>query len=279
MYCQYYKLKEKPFNVTPDPAFFYFSKRHKQAFTHLLYGIKERQGFLQITGEIGAGKTTLCRVLLSQLDESTKSAFVFNPFLSQTQLLQVIVRDLGIKITSNTRSSLLSALNGFLIKQLSVNNNVVVILDEAQALKPSLMEQIRLLSNLETNKEKLIQIVLVGQSELQDKLDHHKLRQLRQRITMRYHILPLGADEITTYINHRLRVAGSAGDIYFEDDAMQRIHEYSKGLPRLINIVCDKALLLGFVRETCKISYDIIDTCIGEIEGKVLEEVVINEHN
>jgi len=275
MYCEYYRLREKPFNVTPDPAFFYYSKRHKEAFTHLLYGIKERQGFLQITGEIGTGKTTLCRVLLSQLDEHTKSAFIFNPTLSQTQLLQGIVRDLGIQPVPNNNSLLLTSLNEFLIRQLSLNNNVLVILDEAQALRPSSLEQVRLLSNLETEKEKLIQIVLVGQQELRDKLDQPRLRQLKQRITLRYHILPLDREEVSSYIKHRLEVAGSAGDIVFDESAIEKIYEYSKGLPRVINIVCDKALLLGYVKETCKISGDIIEKSFDEIEGRVPEEVAV----
>lgn len=270
MYLEYYKLQEKPFNVTSDPNFLYMSKRHKEAFTYLVYGIKERKGFIEITGEVGTGKTTLCRALLNRLDPHTKVAFIFNSDLSELQLLQAIVEDLGIKAEKRIKIDLFSKLNSFLIEQLKIGNNVVLILDEAQNLRPKALEQMRMLSNLETEKEKLFQIILVGQPELRDKLNSPNLRQLKQRISIRYHILPLERDEIADYIKHRLYVAGSDGSVKFTEDAIEKIYEYSNGVPRLINVVSDRALLLGFVLETYEIDDKIIERSIEEIEGRIM---------
>lgn len=267
MYRKFYGLKEKPFNVTSDPNFLFLSRRHKEAFSHLIYGIEERKGFLEITGEIGTGKTTLCRALLNKLNNKTKTAFIFNPNLSSLQLLKAIIEDLGLKIEKNNKMDLYRQLNKFLIGQLALGNNVVLIVDEAQNLKSNLLEQIRLLSNLETEKEKLFQIVLVGQPELREKLNNPSLRQLRQRIGVRYHILPLDRDEINTYIQHRLSVAGSVGDIKFTDDAVDAVFEYSSGVPRIINMACDKVLLLGYVLETRIIDGEIVKKSVGELEG------------
>lgn len=271
MYTKYYNIKEKPFNVTSDPNFLFLSRKHKDALSHLIYGIEERKGFLEITGEIGTGKTTLCRALLNKFDETTKSAFVLNPDLSQLQLLQTIMEDFGLVVEKKSKMNILKQLNQFLLDQLSRGNNVVLIIDEAQNLKPSVLEQIRLLSNLETEKEKLFQIVLVGQPELRKRLDDPNLRQLKQRIAVRYHILPLDRGEVKEYINHRLTVAGSTGDIVFDEKAIDLIYGYSGGVPRLINVICDKALLLGFVLETKNISFDIIMKAIKEVEGEAYE--------
>ena len=270
MYLEFYKLREKPINVTSDPNFLYMSKRHKEAFTHLIYGIEERKGFIEITGEVGTGKTTLCRALLNKLNSQTKASFIFNSNLSEVQLLQAIVEDFGITVGKRTKIELFNKLNGFLIEQLRLGNNVVLILDEAQNLRSRVLEQMRMLSNLETEKEKLFQIILVGQPELRDKLRAPNLRQLRQRIGIRYHISPLEKDEVVDYIKHRLYIAGSDGSIKFTEGAIDRIYKYSTGVPRLINIVSDKALLLGFVLETYEIDEGIIEKSIEEIEGKVL---------
>lgn len=275
MYERFFGLKEKPFNVTADPAFLFFSRRHKEAFSHLIYGIKERKGFLEITGEIGTGKTTLCKSLLNSLDKDTKTALILNPELSKFQLLKAILQDLSISVEKNSGASLLGRLNEFLIEQLSSSNNVVLIIDEAQNLKVSLLEQIRLLSNLETEKEKLLQIVLVGQPELREKLNSPKLTQLRQRISVRYHISPLDKDEIEQYINHRLSVAGSGSSAKFGPQAIEELYQYSQGIPRIINILCDKALLAAFVQETRFISQEMVKKCIEELEGGVNK----NEHN
>lgn len=267
MYNEFYGLRENPFNVTTDPSFLFFSRRHKEAFSHLLYGIRERKGFIEITGEVGTGKTTLCRALLNQLSPRTKTAFIWNSSLPEMQLLQAILEDFGIQYPKKTKIALLSALNKFLMEQLSLGCNVVLILDEAQNLKESILEQIRMLSNLETEKEKLFQIILVGQPELRTKLASAKLRQLRQRIGVRYHMLPLEKDELGDYIDHRLRVAGSDGSVIFTPQAIEEISCYSGGIPRLINIVCDKALLAGFVLERKNIDHSIIRRSIEEIEG------------
>ena len=270
MYEYFFGLRERPFNVTADPAFLFLSRRHKEAFSHLIYGIKERKGFLEITGEIGAGKTTLCKALLNCLDQNTKTALILNPTLSRFELLKTIIRDLGIGAKKKSGSSLIAELNKFLIEQLSYGNNVVLIIDEAQNLSPSLLEQVRLLSNLETEKEKLLQIILVGQPELRDKLRSPGLTQLRQRISVRYHILPLEEDEVQAYIRHRLTVAGENNSVYFSPGANAEIYQYTKGVPRIINIICDKSLLAAYVKETRTIDAALIRQAIQELEGEVV---------
>lgn len=271
MYRTFYGLKENPFNVTSDPNFLYLGRTHREALSYLLYGIRERKGFLEITGEVGAGKTTLCKALLNQLENTAKTAFILNSALSELQLLEAIVEDFGMQPVRRTKISLLRQLNNFLLEELRKKSNVVLILDEAQNMKLPTLEGVRLLSNLETDKEKLFQIVLVGQPELRRKLNSPSLLQLRQRIGVRFHMNPLDRDEIDKYIYHRLEVAGSPGDIHFEDNALDKIFEYSRGIPRLINLVCDKALLSGFVLETKIISGEIVDKSIFEIEGKAVE--------
>lgn len=269
MYRDFFGLKEKPFNVTSDPNFLFLSRVHKEAFSHLLYGIKEKKGFLQITGEIGAGKTTLCRALLNQLETNIKSAFIFNSTLPELQLLQAILEDFGVTVERRNKVTLLKQLNNFLIEELAKGNNVVLIIDEAQNLKPSILEEIRMLSNLETDKEKLFQIILVGQPELKNKLDSPDLKQLKQRIAVRFHISPLEKDEVEKYIYHRLTVAGSNGEIRFPQDAIENIYRFSGGIPRLINIICDKALLAAYVMETKDLSLSIIEKGIRELGGLV----------
>src|SRR3989338_10433961 len=269
IYLSFFSLKEKPFAITSNPSYLFLSQRHKEALSYLTYGIKERAGFIEITGEVGTGKTTICRALLNQLDEKTKTAFIFNSSLSELQLLQTIIEDLGIKTDKKTRGGLFSDLNRFLIEQLALNNNVVVIIDEAQNLSLRLLEQIRMLSNLEAENEKLLQIVLVGQPELREKLNSPKLRQLRQRIAVRYHIGALDKEEVPRYILHRLHRAGATNgsSAIFDDRAFKEIYKYSGGIPRLINIVCDKALLLGYVLEKRQLDSEIIKRSIAEIEG------------
>jgi len=267
MYREFFGLKEKPFNVTSDPNFFFLSRVHKEAFAHLLYGIREKKGFLEITGEIGAGKTTLCRALLSQLDRNTKTAFIFNSNLPEIQLLQSILEDFGIEVGRRNKVSMFKQLNNFLISEMSRGNNVVLIIDEAQNIKSSVLEGIRTLSNLETDKEKLFQIILVGQPELADKLNSPALKQLRQRIAVRFHITPLDKDEVEKYIQHRLTVAGSSGDIKFHSESIEKIHSFSGGIPRIINMVCDKSLLAAYVMETKDIAFSMVDKSINELEG------------
>ena len=251
--------------MTSDPTFFFSSRKHEEALSHLFYGVTQRKGIIVITGEIGTGKTTLCRFFLDRVKENTKTAFIFNAHVSESQLLEAIMRDFGIKIKDKARLSFIWEFNNFLLKEAQAGNNVVLIIDEAQNLKPDQLEQIRLLSNLETEKDKLIQIVLVGQPELNQKLELHELRQLRQRIIVRYHVTPLDKEEIRNYIKHRLSVAGSPNRISFTDEALREITEFSGGTPRLINIICDRALLAGFVQESDKIDLDIIKKCIEEL--------------
>ncbi len=265
MYKSFYGLKESPFNITSDPTFFFSSSRHAEAFSHLIYGIKQRKGILVITGEIGTGKTTLCRTLLNSLDSKTKTAFILYPDFSELQLLQLIVKDLGINPANKNKAAIIEALNSFLLLETSHGNNVVIIIDEAQNLKEAQLEQVRLLSNLETEKEKLLQIILVGQPELSNKLKLPSLRQLNQRIGVRYHILPLGKSELKNYIYHRLKIAGAVENLSFTDEAIEEIYLYSGGTPRLINILCDRALLAGYVAETFAIDYNVIKKCIEEV--------------
>lgn len=255
--------------MTSNPSFLFLSERHKEALSALLYGIHERVGFIEMTGEVGTGKTTICRALLNELDSNkVKTAFIFNSNLSGNHLMQSIIEDLGIKTSKKDRAGLFSELNKFLIDQLGNGHNVVLIVDEAQNLSNQILEQIRMLSNLEAENQKLIQIILVGQPELREKLKSPELRQLRQRIAVRYHIQPLDRSDVEQYIRHRLCVAGAngAGPV-FETDSLDLIYKYSSGIPRLINVLCDKALLAGFVQEEKNISKSIIASCIQEIEG------------
>lgn len=269
MYKEFYHLKENPFNVTSDPDFFFSSAHHVEAFSHLVYGIEQRKGIIVITGEIGTGKTTLCRMLLNRLDRQVKTALILNPNFSAIQLLQIIVKDLGIEGGFKNKFALVSALNDFLLEETSRGHNVVIIIDEAQNLSVRQLEQIRLLSNLETEKEKLLQIVLIGQPELAEKLKLPSLRQLNQRVSVRYHIMPLNKDEVRAYIQHRLKIAGSGHPahpfIRFTDSAIDLIYAKSKGTPRMINILCDRALLAGFITETHHIDDNIVQRSVEEV--------------
>lgn len=267
MYCKYYGLKERPFNVTSDPAFFFSSKKHKEALSHLLYGVSQRKGIIVLTGEIGTGKTTICRFFLNQVTKNVKTAFILNPTFSEVQLLESIINDFGIATRNKTKLGMVLELNNFLLRESTAGNNLVLIVDEAQNLKPSLLEQIRLLSNLETEKDKLLQVILVGQPELNQRLNLYDLRQLRQRIMVRYHIGPLDNDEIKSYINHRLEVAKPDKLIEFSDEAIEMISRFSGGTPRLINMICDRALLAAFVSETARIDFGIIKKCIEELDS------------
>lgn len=271
MYKSFYQLEENPFSVTADPEFFFSSIRHSEAFSHIIYGITERKGILVVTGEIGTGKTTIIRTLMSRLDESVKTALILNPNFSDVQLLRLIVHDLGIEGKFRNKYELIDALNQFLIQTTNEGSNVVLIIDEAQNLGVKQLEQVRLLSNLETDKQKLLQIVLVGQPELLEKLKLPSLRQLNQRVGVRYHILPLDREELGTYITHRIRIASQktlSHNINFTDEAVDMIYENSKGTPRMINILCDRALLAGFASETYKIDKHIVHKCVQEIVTK-----------
>lgn len=269
MYYDYYQLKENPFNVTADPDFFFASKCHAEAISNLVYGIDQRKGILVVSGEVGTGKTTLCRKLLFETPDNVKFALILNPKFSETQLLQMIVSDLGIITKQRTRFGLIQALNEFLINESAKGNNVVLIIDEAQNLTVSQLEQIRLLSNLETEKDKLLQIVLVGQPELTDKLHLPALRQLRQRIAVYYHLKPLEKDDINEYIHHRILIAAIQEGIdshpTFTQEAVDSIFHYTQGSPRTINILCDRALVAGFSADKRSIDAAIIQNCAREV--------------
>jgi general secretion pathway protein A len=264
MYKDFYKFKELPFNTTSDPAFFFPSSHHEEAFSHLVYGIQSRRGIIVITGEIGTGKTTLCRTLLNRLDKSVKTALILNPNFSDLQLLQMIIHDLGIEYVKKTKLDLVGAISLFLIEESAQGHNVAVIIDECQCLTHRQLEQIRLLSNLETEKEKLLQIILVGQPELEDKLKSPVLRQLTQRVSVHYHILPLKKEEVGQYIKHRLKVAGAHPNLQFSMQAIEAIYNYSKGTPRVINVICDRALLAGFTKGSFIIGQSLIEQSAKE---------------
>jgi general secretion pathway protein A len=268
MYNEFYGFREAPFNITPDPRFLYLSEHHRQAFDHLLYGVSERKGFIQLTGEVGAGKTTICRALLERLGPTYRTALVLNPCLTAAQLLRAIVVEFGVRPRRHDRAGYLDALNEFLLAQVELGNDVVLLIDEAQDLSAELLEQVRLLSNLETDARKLLQIALVGQPELRAKLDQRGLRQLRQRITVRYHLTPLSPEETEGYIRFRLQVAGADGRPAFTRWALRSIYRYSRGVPRLINAVCDQALLCGYVEETDHLTARHVRRAVRELEGK-----------
>lgn len=275
MYKEFYGLREYPFNMTPDPQFLFLSRNHRVALDVLLYGIRERKGFIAITGEVGAGKTTLCRALLSSLDANTKTALILNPNLSDSQVLHAVCDEFRLQPAKTTKKDLYDTINAFLLRELAANHNVALIVDEAQNLRPSVLEQIRLLSNLETEKEKLLQIVLVGQPELGELLGRENLRQLKQRIALRHHVAPLAVEEVGEYIHHRWHVAGGDGRIQWTSEALALIYEYSGGVPRLINVLCDKALLAGYIADTFEIGGPMIQRAIEDTECKMPMEAAV----
>jgi general secretion pathway protein A len=270
VYLEFYGLKEPPFELTPNPRFLFFSPKHREAFNHLLYGIRERKGFVQLTGEVGTGKTTICRAMLKELGDRFATALVLNPAQDADQLLQSITREFGLPTKDLDRLETLAALNQFLIDLLYQGKDAVLVIDEAQGLTEPLLEQVRLLSNLETDDRKLLQIVLMGQPELRARLDAPELRQLRQRITIRFHLRALHRAELWPYIQHRLRVAGANTYPAFTLGALWRIYHYTKGIPRLVSAVCDKCLLAGYVHQQHKIDLPLAGLAIRELEGDIL---------
>ena len=266
MYEAFFGLKEKPFQMTPDTRYFYPSAKHVDALNHMVYAIEERRGFVVITGEIGSGKTTLSRVLFQKLDPRTKTAIIRNTHLTAKDLVTLTLEELEIPYRpGSTKTHLIGLLNEYLVDQLRENNNVVLLIDEAQNLKPNVLEEVRMLSNLETETEKLIQIILMGQPELKAKLWLKELTQLRQRVTLHYHLAALDACDTAAYVSHRLHIAGANGAPIFASDALPKIYRHTHGVPRLINGLCDRALLTGYVSESTTISGDMIDEAALEL--------------
>jgi len=251
MYCEFFGFSEKPFTITPNPNFIFLSNIHREAFAHLLYGIDSHAGFIALTGEVGTGKTTVLRTLLSQLNhEKYHSALIFNPCLSGEQLLASICREFGIESTERNSFGYLDDLNRYLLEQNTAGRTVVLVIDEAQNLAPDVLEQVRMISNLETERDKLIQIILAGQPELNDLLNRHDLRQLRQRITVSCRLTSMKLNETVDYINHRLKISGCRIPGLFSLGAVKQIYRFSKGVPRLINVACEQALVMAWTQES-----------------------------
>jgi len=266
MYCDFFGLSEKPFTITPNPHFVFLSSIHREAFARLLYGVDSHAGFIALTGEVGTGKTTMLRTLLAQLDpDKYISALIFNPCMSGEQLLAAVCMELGIEAGEQNLFGYLSILNRFLIEQNSAGRTVVLVIDEAQNLGPEILEQVRLISNLETERDKLIQIILAGQPELNDVLRRHDLRQLNQRITVRSRLTPMKLDDTSQYINHRLNISGSRIPGIFSPAAIRRIYRFSHGIPRLINMVCEQSLVMAWSRELRSVSSSMAAEVIAEL--------------
>ena len=276
MYEPYYGFAEKPFSLTPDPKYLYRSESHGDAFELLQYAIDRREGFLVITGDIGLGKTTLCRALLEQTDKKTLTALLLNPFLSEVDLLQCILQDLGVISRGLVRAGgwqpskqeLINTLNEFLLSLIPLGAHAVLIVDEAQNLPLPILEQIRILSNLETDKEKLLQIILVGQLNLLTLLQSPELRQLDQRVSIRYQLKPLSDEETGAYVAHRLAIANGSRRVVFTPAALKVVYQYSGGIPRLINLLCDRALLGGYSAQTTRIDENLVMSAAGGLDLK-----------
>ena len=270
MYTSFFGLNEKPFAITPDPRYLYLSERHAEALAHLLYGINESGGFIQLTGEVGTGKTTVVRTLLSRVPHHADVAVILNPRVTPAEFLLTICEELGLGLDEADRDSvkqMVDALNRRLLSAHADGRRIIVIVDEAQNLSAEVLEQVRLLTNLETATQKLLQIILIGQPELRELLDRTELRQLAQRITGRYHLKPLSRHETQQYIRHRLRVAGASGEI-FTPAALREVHRLAAGIPRVINVCCDRALLGAYTQETRKVTPGLVRRAAGEVYGR-----------
>jgi general secretion pathway protein A len=267
MYTKFFDLKEKPFEITPDPRFLFLSDHHKEALAHLIYAAKEGKGFTMISGEVGTGKTLMGQTLLHRLDEKTKTISLVNPTLTPLEFLHYICEALGLKDEQRTRGQYIAQIHAHLLEMNARGEKVILVIDEAQSLSPAILEEIRLLTNLETDKSKLFLVVLLGQPELNHLLDGHEFRPLKQRLILRYHILPLNKKEVGKYIEKRLMVAGTPNPNIFTPKAIKRIYDYSQGIPRLINIVCDNAMLTGFSTDQKIIREKIIQEVIRKLDG------------
>jgi general secretion pathway protein A len=270
MYLSFFGLNEKPFAITPDPRYLYLSERHAEALAHLLYGINEAGGFVQLTGEVGTGKTTVVRSLLAQTPKNAEIALILNPRMTAPEFLLTICEEIGIGVPDSSVESLkdlVDVLSHYLLRAHAAGRRVVLVVDEAQNLAPAVLEQVRLLTNLETNTQKLLQIILIGQPELRELLGRNELRQLAQRITGRYHLHPLSRDETAAYVRHRLRVAGATTDI-FSPAALNEIYRLSVGVPRVINVICDRALLGAYSMDRHRVTGTLVRHAASEVFGR-----------
>ncbi len=258
MYTEYYGLVRLPFEMSPDPSFLYLGEAHREGLATLVYAVNSGKGFVMLTGEVGTGKTTLLHALLGQLDSTTNSAFIFNPRLDPMGFFRMLFHELGVGPACETKAEYLLVLNQYLIDKLAANERVILIVDEAQNLSAEMLEEIRLLSNLETPTSKLIQIMLVGQPELQELVDQPELRQLRQRIALRHHLRPFDEAEVAEYVEERLAKAGYTGRAIFKKKALRELYRLTEGTPRLINNICDGMLLLGYVRQETSLGSDAV---------------------
>lgn len=265
MYSRYFNLREEPFSMTPDPRFLYLSVQHEAAIESLLYGIRQRKGFMTLTGEVGTGKTTICRELINRLNDDVEIAVILNPLLSVFGLLKAINTDFDNPERGATVEDQLESLHRFLLKRAQKGRNAAVLIDESQNLSIEALEMVRLLSNLETDSQKLLQIILVGQPELETTLQSHRLRQLNQRISIRYRLSSLNLDETRKYIMHRLLCAGGDGQVNFENSAIQRLHSCSGGFPRLINILCDRSLLEAYARRVRTVNKSVVRGAVKDV--------------
>jgi general secretion pathway protein A len=270
MYLSFFGLNEKPFAITPDPRYLYLSERHAEALAHLLYGINEAGGFVQLTGEVGTGKTTIVRSLLAQTPKNAEIALILNPKMTAPEFLLTICEELGIGVPDTATGSLkdlVDILSEYLLRAHAAGHRVVLVVDEAQNLSPEVLEQVRLLTNLETNTQKLLQIILIGQPELRELLSRNELRQLAQRITGRYHLNPLSHEETAAYVRHRLRVAGATTDV-FAPQALNAVFSLSQGVPRVINVICDRALLGAYSLDRHRVTGSLVRSAAAEVFGR-----------
>lgn len=276
MYAAYFGLKENPFKLSPEPGYLFLSEQHQDAINYMTYGIQEKKGFVLISGDIGTGKTTVCRTLMNLMDGSVETALIFNTAISDVELLEAVVKEFGIEISpgGGTKKAHVDALNEFLLKNFAEGKNAVLLIDEAQNLSYAALEQIRMLSNLETEKEKLLQIILIGQPEIKATLALPALRQLNERITVRYDLKPLSAAEVMTYIDHRLRVAGGPGKIQFTQGAYRQVYDLSEGIPRRINALCDRALLIAYTKNIRRIDRRIVRHAARDIGSEYFQKTI-----
>jgi len=266
MYEQFFNLKTKPFELVPNPEFLFLSKGHKKAITYLDYGIREKVGFILLTGEVGSGKTTILRNLIKEVKEQIVLSKIFNTKVTSDQLIAMINEDFGLQVSGKDKVALLRDLYEFLIEQYAIGCQPILIIDEAQNLSVELLEEVRMLSNLESDRAKLLQIVLVGQPELRSTLAGAELTQLRQRISLTCHLKPLSGEEVTQYIYHRLEIAGNRDAVVLPDETFELIYQFSRGIPRLVNIICDFLMISAFVEQTREISMELVREVVGELE-------------